>query len=335
MSQGSEDKKLLTIVIPVYKVESYIHKCLDSIMVSSSQMRALEVIVVNDGTPDCSAEIAREYAGKYPDTITVIDKENGGHGSAWNVGLKAATGAYLRFLDSDDWLSNLPEFISCLKTIDADMVFTHLNKYYEDTKKSEADRITGIEYLRIYDTSIFPNVKIDDSYKYALYNFWYCTYRTEMLRKEHPLFEEGVSYDDAILQLAPILLGRTMVFLDMPLYNYRLGRSGQSVEKIIMKKRINDYIPVGKGLLRIAEKYPDIELFQKKQRDEMLSQWMKFRMGDASFLPFKEYRDFMSVWFPDIKNVPYIKKSPKMRIFQSLPTFFSWLIFQVFNSIVP
>ena len=106
--------KVLSIVIPVYKVEKFIRQCLDSVIVSPEEMEQIEVIVVNDGTPDNSSVIAHEYAEKYPNSIKVIDKENGGHGSAWNVGLKLATGKYLRFLDSDDWLSNLSEFISIL-----------------------------------------------------------------------------------------------------------------------------------------------------------------------------------------------------------------------------
>lgn len=78
--------KLLTIVIPVYKVEQYINKCLDSLILSEDLMEKLEVIIVNDGTPDNSAELSREYTMRYPQTFRQIDKENGGHGSAWNVG---------------------------------------------------------------------------------------------------------------------------------------------------------------------------------------------------------------------------------------------------------
>ena len=126
------DSKLLTIVIPVYKVEKYIRQCMDSVIVPQTEMEQLEVIVVNDGTPDNSAKIAREYAEQYPETIRVIDKENGGHGSAWNVGLKMATGKYIRFLDSDDWLSDLSVLITRLETLDVDLVFTHFNKYYDN-----------------------------------------------------------------------------------------------------------------------------------------------------------------------------------------------------------
>lgn len=95
--------KLLTIVVPVYKVEPYINKCLDSCLIYKTNeqgekeldeelMNQLEVIIVNDGTPDNSAEMSREYVKRYPQAFRQIDKENGGHGSVWNEGLKEATG---------------------------------------------------------------------------------------------------------------------------------------------------------------------------------------------------------------------------------------------------
>ena len=115
-------QKLLTVIVPVYKVEQYINKCLDSLIVSPHWMEKLEVIIVNDGTPDNSAEMSREYVKRFPETFRQIDKENGGHGSAWNVGLKEATGKYLRFLDSDDWLENLDRLMSILMETDADLV---------------------------------------------------------------------------------------------------------------------------------------------------------------------------------------------------------------------
>ncbi len=76
-------EKILTIIIPVFKVEKFIRQCLDSVILTEEQMKWLEVIVVNDGTPDQSGIIAHEYEAKYPQSIKVIDKENGGHGSTW------------------------------------------------------------------------------------------------------------------------------------------------------------------------------------------------------------------------------------------------------------
>ena len=107
--------KLLSIVIPTYNTEQYLRRCLDSVL-TSEVLPELEVLVVNDGSKDRSPEIAREYEARYPDTVTLIDKENGGHGSTINEGLRAATGKYFRVLDSDDWFDtcNFVKFFAAL-----------------------------------------------------------------------------------------------------------------------------------------------------------------------------------------------------------------------------
>lgn len=96
------DKKL-SVIVPIYGVERYITKCLDSII--GQTYNNLEIILVDDGSPDRCPEICDEYAAKDA-RITVIHKENGGLSHARNVGLKIATGEYVTFVDSDDWLEN-------------------------------------------------------------------------------------------------------------------------------------------------------------------------------------------------------------------------------------
>ena len=234
-------QKQLTVVIPVYKVEAYIHKCLDSLLVSPSLMQELEVIIVNDGTPDNSAEMSREYVKRYPDTFRQIDKENGGHGSAWNVGLKEATGKYIRFLDSDDWLTNLPEFLDKLKDCDADIVITRLNRFYEDKNISE----TTMCPKTIDEVLPISNIGPEEFFDYGLISgFWFSTYKTDILKPLYPLFLEGVSYDDGILFIIPLLCARNYIAYDLVLYNYLLGREGQSMADDIQIKKIPDRIKV-------------------------------------------------------------------------------------------
>lgn len=324
--------KLLSIVIPVYKVEKYIHQCLDSVIVSPEEMEQIEVIVVNDGTPDNSAVIAHEYAERYPNTIKVIDKENGGHGSAWNVGLKIATGKYLRFLDSDDWLTNLPEFISVLKTLDTDFVFTHLNKYYEDSGKSGVSKINGIDYKKEYTTTEFSY--LDTGNDYYIYDFWHCTYKTELLQKEQPLFVEKVSYDDAILFLAPLFLGNTMIFLDLTLYNYRLGRIDQSVSKSSEMAHYKDYIKVCEKLVDFSNKHLGISANQKEQRDRVLTNYIKNRVSLFTCLPYKDYKESMKSLMAICRKAPYIKSSPKMFIYKATGPYISWNISKFINKYI-
>lgn len=100
----------LSVVVPVYNVEEYLSKCLDSLVSPGAKSIAdgvqpdYEIIVVDDGATDASPEIAEEYAVKYPGLIRVIHTENGGLGSARNVGIDASNAEYLYFIDSDDYL---------------------------------------------------------------------------------------------------------------------------------------------------------------------------------------------------------------------------------------
>ena len=93
----------LSIIIPVYKVEKYIARCLDSIFNQKVDDSLIEVIVVNDGTPDNSMQIVNSYVAMHRN-LTIINQENQGLSVARNVGLAKATGDYVWFVDSDDWL---------------------------------------------------------------------------------------------------------------------------------------------------------------------------------------------------------------------------------------
>ena len=236
-------QKLLTIVVPVYKVEPYINKCLDSCVLADEKlMSQLEVIIVNDGTPDRSAEMSREYVRRYPQTFRQIDKENGGHGSAWNVGLKEATGKYLRFLDSDDWLTNLDKLMEKLAETDADLIFTHRIDVYQDKGESKLlknfgtyDKILPIQYINQFDFADHIGTC----------NFWLTTYKTSLLQVHYPLFMEHVRYDDNILFTLPLVCAKNYIVYDFPVYNYLLGREGQSVDekqvKLHLSERVKTY----------------------------------------------------------------------------------------------
>lgn len=232
-------EKLLSVVVPVYKVEPYIDKCLSSLILEDpALMDALEVIIVNDGTPDNTAEMSREYVKRYPGTFRQIDKENGGHGSAWNVGLKEATGKYLRFLDSDDWLMNLDRLMQDLNGCDADIVLNRYNIVLVSENRTVEKRNpveSGIVTPIVESEWGLVERGLNTVY------FWRAVYKTGILKPLLPLFAEKVMFDDAILTWAPLVHGRTFVAFDYVVYNYLLGRPGQSMSAIQDRKGAYSY----------------------------------------------------------------------------------------------
>ena len=122
--------KLLSFAIPCYNSEAYMEKCIESILPGGEDV---EILIVNDGSKDRTAEIADAYAAKYPTICRAIHQENGGHGEAVNAGIRNATGLYFKVVDSDDWvdmdaykqiLDKLREFAGSETNLD-----THANKH--------------------------------------------------------------------------------------------------------------------------------------------------------------------------------------------------------------
>ena len=319
--------KLLTIVVPVYKVEKYINKCLDSLVLdNSSLMQEYEVLIVNDGTPDHSAEMSREYVKRYPGTFRQIDKENGGHGSAWNVGLKEAKGKYLRFLDSDDWLTNLDMLIYGLKDCDADIVFTRYKKHYTLKGKKETSEIILPESKHpiVIDLEKWGNPS-------ANFNFWSVSYKASILKPLCPLFAEKVMYDDYILTWAPLIYGRTYVSFNFVLYNYLIGRPNQSASENSRVKRALSYWGCFQKFEEIRSR-SDVGIIPSeylKTIDDSIKGYAAFVFWYLTFLPFGDAKRRSSYLMDN-----YLRgnvKSSVMRRYQNLP-FWVYFILEHFRA---
>lgn len=227
-------EKLLTIIVPTYNMEKYLRRCLDSLIIGDEGMRLLEVLVINDGSKDSSSAIAHEYQAKYPDTFRVIDKENGGHGSCCNVGLREAKGKYVRFLDSDDWFDqeNFPKFIELLQALDIDLVQTNKVFEYVNDNRAVACNIYEEVANRVYSADEFPYSKFERFFS-TIHD---STYRTEMLRSINIVFSEKIQFDDTVLYIKPFEGIRTIYCSNMVIYHYMLGREGQSVGNMDERK---------------------------------------------------------------------------------------------------
>ena len=227
--------KILTVVVPTYNMEKYLRKCLDSLIIDNQELfSTLEVLVVIDGAKDLSSVIAHDYQDKYPNVFRVIDKENGGHGSCCNVGLREAHGKYIHFLDSDDWFDeNFSTFLEKISKMDVDVILTKRVSEYVEVGISKVHQ-HNVEYDKLYNIEDFDYTKID----HTLFSIHESTYSVEMMRTNKIVFMEHCSYDDIIYRVAPFPSIKKFYMMDIVLYHYLLGRPGQSMAPEIYRKKL-------------------------------------------------------------------------------------------------
>ncbi len=226
--------KILSIVVPVYNTEDYIRRCLDSV-VAVDDRSGLEIIIVSDGSTDGSLDIAKEYAGKYPECIVLIEKENGGHGSTVNKGLEVATGKYFRVLDSDDWFDtmNFAKYLADLEHCDEDLVLTPYSQEYTFSGKKVEYKYEQFEHDKVYT---WDDMRFNENTMY--FTMASSSYKTELLRECGLHLYEKSFYVDMQFNVYPIPYLKTVRFLDYQVYRYFIGRPNQSMSQENLTKNL-------------------------------------------------------------------------------------------------
>lgn len=238
-------EKILTIVIPTYNMQDYLRRCLSSLIVPEEQMKQIEVLVVNDGSKDKSSAIAHEYQDKYPGTFRVIDKENGNYGSCVNRGLKEATGKYIKILDADDWFDSvaLAIIVDRLKCIDVDLVLTSYNEVTPEGK------LLDIRNLRFKQNEIFE-FPISGTSPFEFIMMHSVIYNLNIFKCFNYVQSEGISYTDIQWVFSPMAYVRTAVYYPVCLYQYMLGREGQTMDSKVWKRSCGQYLKMVEGLVK-------------------------------------------------------------------------------------
>jgi glycosyltransferase involved in cell wall biosynthesis len=210
---------VISIIIPVYNVEHYLPKCLDSIFIQD--LKNVEVICVNDGTQDKSRQILSEYKNNYPELL-IIDRVNGGLSAARNTGLKAAKGRYVFFLDSDDYL--LPDSIKTLlncSTYNLELVHfnavTDKNATYYENDAEIKDTLTGQEFFKRSYTELgyFP-----------VFPVWMYLYSRHFLSSNCLIFKEGYIHEDIDFTLKALYYAKSIKQNNIPVIFHRVLREG-------------------------------------------------------------------------------------------------------------
>ena len=214
----------ISVIVPVYNVEKYLPKCLDSIV--NQTLKDIEIICVNDGSPDNSLAIMKEYAKK-DKRIKLIDQKNAGLGAARNVAIRQAKGTYLYFADSDDWLDEtcLEKLYKRILECRADLCIYGMHHYDE-----QKDTILPNEY---YDTSCYgENVNKICTYKdltsviFRRFGAFFKLYRTKWFRDNNLYFAEKVHFEDVVTHVKGMILAKRICFVNENLYFYRVNRLG-------------------------------------------------------------------------------------------------------------
>lgn len=227
--------KILSVIIPSYNSKPYLDKCLGSLV--CDVMDKLDIIVVNDGSTDGCEKICEEYIAKYPQSVSLINKENGGHGSALNAGSKQAVGKYMKALDADDWFltENLPHFIAELEKAEADVVLTCHHTIDISSGEVKNWRCYPEQFGKEYTMSeVMSQWKNFD----RSLTFHGITYRTDFYKENCIELSEKVFYEDHEYATFPCCRARTVLPLDLFIYEYRIGDVSQSVSAENQLKRI-------------------------------------------------------------------------------------------------
>ena len=227
--------KLLTVTVPCYNSQDYMEKCVDSLLTGGDRV---QIVIIDDGSKDATGEIADRYAQKYPDIVTVVHQENGGHGEGINQGLAHAAGIYFKVVDSDDWVSEdvcgfLDALEQCEQNGGVDLFVT--NYYYE-----HAD---GQKNRSICYANALPEARIfgwEDTSRFQIHQMLTihsCTFRTQLMREHTRELPKHVFYEDNLMVYQALLYVRRLYYSNIDLYRYYIGRDGQSVQRDVMTQR--------------------------------------------------------------------------------------------------
>lgn len=247
--------KVLSFVIPAYNSEKFLDKCIPSMLVQEI-MDKIEIIVVNDGSKDATAEIAQNYCDQYPGVVHLLSQENKGHGGALNTGCAAARGKYLKVIDADDWIvtENLSRLTELLEQCESDVVLTHHHTIDIGTGEIKHWRSYPKEFGKSYG---FSEIMADwRSFDRSL-TFHGITYRTEFYHKYGHKLLEHVFYEDHEYATYPCCYAKSITPFDLFLYEYRIGDVNQSVSNANQLKRIGHTEAVLNRMMEEYQSLPD------------------------------------------------------------------------------
>lgn len=218
--------KILTVVIPAYNVEKYIDKTINTLIIPDI-LDDIEILIINDGSFDTTKEKAMIYENLYPQSIRVISKSNGGHGSAINCGIENASGKYIKILDGDDWVEGIgmKKLVENLKRdSEYDLVLNPFETVDNRTGEKEKKEFPGIKYGYKYN---FCELCLSNN----VFGLPAITFRTSLLKENGICIDENKYYVDQEYILYPVPYIQSVILYEDCVYQYRIFNQAQSVSR--------------------------------------------------------------------------------------------------------
>lgn len=297
-----------SIIIPVYNVEKYLEKCLNSIL--NQTYSNYEIIVVNDGSTDNSQKIIDKMVLKFPEKIKVIQKENSGQSDARNYGVKKATGDYIFFMDSDDFIDeNLLEFVNNKLNESKDLDLLRFSKQFiteegniiSKDKINEFDELNGNEaFIRIRKNRI----TLETVRTYMI--------KAEYWKKNNFEFKSGTIYEDLGLVPLVIMKANKVSAVNSPCYNY-VERPNSTITKKNYEKNIRIAYNVLQHYDFLMEQIEKVDITNRKAKKMYIQYITDGVFSRLKYLKEEDYKKYKK----ELKNRKVLRRI-KIYSFKSL-----------------
>lgn len=294
----------VSIIVPVYNVEPYIHRCMKSLI--NQTLKDIEIILVDDESPDNCGKICEEYARK-DKRIKVIHKKNQGLGLARNSGLKVATGEYVAFVDSDDYvaLDMYEKMYLRAKSENADTCFCSYNVEYCDGTKKVQNILTKKDiYIEdeVVNNILFEMLGVEPApkmEKFFVFSVWRAIYSRDILSRNNITFcsEREFISEDIIFHLDYLPYSKKIVIEKDALYNY--WQNNESLTKEYRKDRFNKNKILYFEILRKVKKLGIYELVNSRVDNSFIDSTRYCIMEEVRYSNENGY----SVALRNIKNI--------------------------------
>lgn len=251
----------LSIIVPVYNVEKYLCKCIDSLLDQDLSPEEYEIILVDDGSPDRCGEICDEYSSRYSN-INVVHRENGGLSAARNSGIEVARGECVQFVDSDDYLESnvLKTLVEKMESDQLDVLrfeYRNVNEQYEEFEPNK-DPQCWVDYSsEVCDGQTFLNERLGP----ACYACQFMVRRKLLIDCR---FKEGIYFEDTEWTPRMFMRAQRAASTDMMVYNYlfREGSITQSVDEAKKRKVLADKLLLVDSLKAQMQQVADKRWFE-------------------------------------------------------------------------